>query len=88
MQQKITAARMSAAPTSEPMTMPAMAPPESPDRERLPLEAAPVEPGPAEAVLDGKRGGIETVVGSVTPWQRDSTFEVTQHESVELTLLV
>ena len=68
--------------------MPAMAPPESPEPERLRLEAAPVEPDPAEEVPDGKRGGIETVVGRVTPWQRDSTLELTQHESVELTLLV
>lgn len=85
----MTAARISAAPTSEPTTMPAMAPPESPDPERPAPFAAPadVEDGAPDDVLDGNTGGIETVVGRSTPTQRDSTLALTQHESVELTVL-
>jgi hypothetical protein len=63
------------------MTMPAMAPPERPDPELAPA------PGVADSVPEGNRGGIDTVVGSSTPVQRDSTRELTQHELVEFTLL-
>ena len=71
------------------MTIPAIAPPESPDPERpAPVPApAEVEVGTADEVPDGNTGGIETVVGRSTPTQRDSTLALTQHESVELTVL-
>jgi hypothetical protein len=87
-QQKMTAARISAAPRIDPMTMPAMAPPESPDRD-LPAPAATllVAEGAPDEVLDGNSGGIETVGGSLTPTQRLLTFALTQHEFVELTEL-
>lgn len=63
-----------------------MAPPDSADLEVFPLLPAPaVELGVAEEV--GNTGGIDTVVGRFTPWQRDSTFAATQQESVELTVL-
>lgn len=42
--------------------------------------------GGVDGVLDdvdvGKSGGIENMVGSLTFEHRDSTLEVTQHESV------
>jgi hypothetical protein len=63
------------------MTIPAIAPPERPDPELAP------ELGVADWVPEGNRGGIETVVGSSTSVQRDSTRELTQHELVEFTLL-
>lgn len=86
MQQKITAAKINAAPTIDPMTMPAMAPPESPDFEP-PAPAPAVADAVADEVLVGNNGGIETVVGSVTPSQRFSTLELIQHELVEFTVL-
>lgn len=87
MQQKMAAAMMTAAPTSDPMTIPAMAPPERP--ESPPPDPAPaVELGEEDEVLEGNTGGIETVVGRSIPTQRDSTFALTQQESVELTVLV
>ena len=65
--------------------MPAIAPPESPDRvsPAAPFEAV----GDEVEVLLGQSGGIDTVVGSSTPTQRDSTFEFIQHVLVELTVL-
>lgn len=81
MQQKIAPKIMSAAATSDPTTMPAMAPPERPDPELAPAL------GVADSVLEGNRGGIDTVVGSLTPEQRDSTRELTQQELVEFTRL-
>jgi hypothetical protein len=79
---------MSPAPTIAPMTMPAIAPPESPDPDPDPPVAAPFEAvGDDVEVLLGNSGGIDTVVGSLTPWQRCSTFELTQHELVELVVL-
>lgn len=88
MQQKMTAAIIKAAPMRDPITMPAIAPPESPDSELSPPEPSPaVELGAADEVLDGKTGGIDTVVGRSTPWQRASTLELTQQESVELAVL-
>jgi hypothetical protein len=70
------------------MTIPAMAPEDRPDPELSPPDPeSAVELGEPEAVLDGKTGGIDTVVGSSTPSQRASTFAVTQHESVEFTVL-
>jgi hypothetical protein len=87
MQQKMTATMINAAPTSDPMTIPAMAPPERP--EPPPGAAAPaVALGDEDEVLEGNTGGIETVVGRSTPTQRASTFALTQQESVELTVLV
>lgn len=81
------AARMSAAATTAPIAIPAMAPPESPDVD--PPTAAPFEVavGAAVELLVGKSGGIGTVVGSSTPTQRVSTFELTQQEFVELAVL-
>lgn len=68
--------------------MPAMAPPESPDPDWPAFPApAEVELGAEDEVLEGNTGGIETVVGRSTPTQRDSTLALTQHESVELTVL-
>lgn len=82
----MTAARIRAAPTSDPTTIPAMAPPESPDPDRAPPAAGlPVPDGAGEDV--GNTGGMETVVGRSTPMQRLSTFELTQHELVEFTEL-
>lgn len=83
MQQKMTAPRIRAAPTSDPITMPAMAPPESPD----PDPALPLPDGVGDEVPVGKTGGIETVVGSLRPEHRASTLALTQQESVELTVL-
>lgn len=69
-----------------PTAIPAIAPPESPDED--PPVAAPFEAvGATVELLVGNSGGIDTVVGSSTPTQRDSTFELTQHELVELTVL-
>lgn len=86
MQQKMTAARIKAAPRIEPRTMPAMAPPESPDPDwPAPAPALPVAEG--APVLDGKSGGIETVVGRSTLAHRCSTFAVTQQELVEFKVL-
>ena len=88
MQQKTIAAMIRAAPMSDPITMPAMAPPEIPEPESRPPDPAPaVELGDPDEVLEGNTGGIETVVGRSTPTQRDSTFALTQQESVELTVL-
>ena len=88
MQQKMTAARINAAPAIDPTTIPAMARPERPDPEPpAPAAAPPVAEGTLDDVLDGKSGGIETVVGRLTPVQRLFTFALTQHELVELTVL-
>lgn len=77
---------MSAAPMTAPTAIPAIAPPESPDRELF--AAAPFEAVGADVeLLVGNSGGIDTVVGSSTPTQRDSTFELMQQELVELTVL-
>jgi hypothetical protein len=85
MQQKMTAARIKAAPRIDPRTIPAIAPPDNPDPDCPPAAALLVAEGPP--VLDGNRGGIETVVGRSTPTQRCSTFAVTQQESVEFAVL-
>jgi len=88
MQQKMTPAMMRAAPMSDPITIPAMAPPDSPVSVLAPPVPAPaVEVGDPDAVLDGKSGGMETVVGRVTPTHRASTLALTQHVSVELAVL-
>lgn len=79
MQQKIKAARSNAAPTTEPTTMPAIAPPERWWPE-LPAAAPAVAVGRGEDV--GKTGGIDDVSGSRTPSQRFSTSAATQQESV------
>jgi hypothetical protein len=80
MQQKTIAAMIRAAPMSDPITMPAMAPPEIPEPEsRSPDPAPAVELGDPDEVLEGNTGGIETVVGRSTPTQRDSTFALTQN---------
>lgn len=77
--------RMSSAPTTDPITMPAIAPPDKPRWADWPFAAAaevPVAEGAPLLVEDGKRGGIDEVVGSVTPAQRFVTFEPIQQESV------
>ena len=67
MQQKITAAIIRAAPMRDPITMPAIAPPERPFPDLWPPDAPPVELGEADEVPVGKTGGIDTVVGRWTP---------------------
>jgi hypothetical protein len=80
MQKKITNARISAAPRRDPITIPAIAPPESPAD--VPVAGVPV--GVAEDVLEGNSGAIDVVVGRRTSAHRDSTLALTQHESVAL----
>lgn len=82
MQHMMMAPRMRAAPTREPMTIPAMAPPERPEADP-PAAAALDVPVGAAAEVDENRGGMDEVTGRSTPTQRDSTLEFTQHESVE-----
>jgi hypothetical protein len=82
MQHMMIAPRISAAPMSEPMTMPAMAPPESLEPDPLRPAGLDVPVGAAEEV-DENRGGIDEVTGNSTPTQRASTLALTQHESVE-----
>lgn len=82
MQQKITAARMSAAPMIDPTTMPAIAPPERPAR---PLAGE--EEGDDDGDSVGNTGGMETVVGRSTSVQRVSAFALTQQESVSFNVL-
>jgi hypothetical protein len=69
-----------------PIAMPAIAPPERPDPDPPPA-AFEVDVGAPVELLVGNSGGIDTVVGNSTPAHRDSTFELTQHELVELTVL-
>ena len=82
---RIIAAIRSATPTMAPTTIPAIAPPERPEPDLFAPApaAADVADGTAD-VLEGKRGGIDVVVGSSTFSHRDSTFELTQQESVAL----
>jgi hypothetical protein len=87
MQQNITAARISAAPMRVPMTIPAMAPPDSPVPDAPAPAPVPVADGVLDDVLEGNSGGIDTVVGRLTPTHRLFTFALTQHELVELTVL-
>lgn len=63
-----------------------MAPAERPDPDDFLADgAAEVELAPgAVAVLVGKRGDMDEVFGRRTFWQRDSTFEFAQQESVAL----
>jgi len=69
MHPKMMAPRRSAAPTKDPMTMPAIAPPD-----KLELEFPDTAPAPAVELVGSalevvvvKRGGIGVVVGSRTP---------------------
>lgn len=68
---------ISASPITEPITIPAIAPPDSP------FEAG---AGVADGVLvpEGNRGGIDEIVGNTIPAHRPVTFEATQQESVAL----
>lgn len=86
-QKNTIAARIRSAPMIAPIAMPAIAPPDNPELD--PPVSAPFEVavGAAVEVLVGNSGGIETVVGNSTPTHRASTFELTQHELVELTVL-
>ena len=54
------------APITEPTTIPAMAPPERPEP-LLALTGAAVEEGVLVAVVDGNNGGMDDMVGKVTP---------------------
>jgi len=82
MQHMMIAPRMIAAPMSEPMTIPAIAPDESPEADAPVAAALDVPVGDAEEV-DENSGGMDEVTGRSTPTQRASTLELTQHESVE-----
>ena len=82
MQAAMMSPRRRAAPNKDPMTMPAIAPPDSLEPE--PPAAPPVvDPVGATVVVVVNRGGMVVVVGSFTPTQRASTSEFTQQESVE-----
>ena len=93
MQHNITAPRIRAAPRTEPITIPAIAPPESPDPL---LAAAPgvavplllVAEGEDDEVEDGNRAGTVEKTGRLTPVQRVVAFEPTQQESVAFGELV
>jgi hypothetical protein len=73
-------ARSRSAPTIEPTTIPAMAPPLRPPPPLL-------EPGAAVALElamdEGDRAPMEVVTGSSTLSHRVSVFDAIQHESVE-----
>ena len=84
MQHRSISASISKAPKTDPTAIPAIAPPDKPWwAEDLPAAAA-EEPVADEVLLveEGKRGGIEEVIGRVTPEHRVVTFEPTQQESV------
>lgn len=73
----------------EPMTMPAMAPPERWEPAGAAVEFDEAEDvGAVVEVFVGKSVGIEEIEGSVTPEQRVVTPEASQHESVALGELV
>jgi hypothetical protein len=70
------------------MTIPAMAPPDKPFRDcTVPVAAPPVVDGIPDEVLEGNSGGMDTVVGRLTPTQRLLALALMQHELVELTVL-
>lgn len=75
---------MSSAPKTDPTTIPAICPPDRPWWAGGGFAAAVDEPvaDGAPLVADGKRGGMEEVVGRVTPEQRLVALEPTQQESV------
>jgi len=89
MQKKMTRARIRAAPTSEPTTIPAIAPPDRPDPVLPvpPVTGAEVPVGATEED-DGNRGAMEVVVGRWTPTHLGSTFEFRQQELVSFKVLV
>ena len=76
----------------EPMTMPAIWPPERPDPLLAPAAPTAVFVAEAEAeaedVEEGNSGGIETVEGWGMPVHRLLTLESTQQESVAFGELV
>ena len=80
-----------AAPMTEPIAIPAIAPFDKPELCWLPLFAAPLLVD-AEGVLfdvdDGKRGGTVVKVGSVTPGHLLFTFAPSQQVSVAFGELV
>ena len=74
----------SSTPSTEPITTPAICPPES-SRRWLALAAeTPVAVELRAPVEDGNRGGIGDVDGRVTPVHRWVTLDAAQHESVAL----
>ena len=87
MQQKKSSPISKAAPNTEPTTIPAIVPPESPVSFRMAALLAEAEEL-GDEVEEGNSGGIEVKVGNVTPEQRLVTFDAMQHESVELGELV
>ena len=64
MQKIMTAARIKAAPTIDPTTIPAIAPPERPDPDRAPPPDGAVEVAPGFDAVVEKTGGMEVVLGS------------------------
>ena len=91
MQQSKTRPANKAAPTTEPITIPAIAPFDRPESLWLFLPAAPLladADGVPPDVDDGKRGGIEVKVGNVTPGHLLFTFAPSQQVSVALGELV
>ena len=74
-----------AAPTIDPTTIPAIAPPERPELLGAGAAALLVDAdGLLLDVEDGNSGGMDVIVGSITPGQRLVTFDPMQHESVAL----
>ena len=78
MQQKAKRPRSKAIPKTEPTTIPAICPPDNPAL----WEGTGLLEGPELALAVGKSGGIDEVVGSLTPGHRDVTLEAEQQESV------
>jgi hypothetical protein len=84
MQQKTRRARSRAAPTIDPMTIPAIAPPERPlllAADAFPEPLLPVAVGLLLDVDVNKFGMVEKT-GSTTPVHRPVALDVTQQESV------
>ena len=72
---------MRAAPTTEPTTIPAIAPPERPLLPPVPV--ADDDDGLGLDVEEGNKGGRDVVDGRVTPGHILLTLDAAQHESVE-----
>lgn len=76
-----------AAPITEPITIPAIAPFDRPESSWVFPPATPLLAGDVGVLLDvedGKRGGMEVKVGSVTPGHLLFTFAPSQQVSVAL----
>jgi hypothetical protein len=86
MQHPIMTARRSSAPSIEPMTIPAMAPPLSPEPPRDDPAAAPLVA--LDPAVDDVIAPMDVVTGNLTFVHRVSACALMQHESVELGELV